>query len=419
MSDPTTFERRLADAFTRYADTAVLDVDIDEIATTMVALTLRSPRRDGVVAGLASRWPRRTLVTVGLLVTLLAAVLAAALIVGSHRRVPLPFGPAANGLIAFDSGGDMYVGDPVTGQSHLVLGGPGTQSDPAFSPDGSHLALIQSTSVSGKDDVVVVGVDGSNPTVVTPRPLTNLTWLDWTPDSRQVVLVAAVGGHQGLLLADATGAGIRTLVNDVDVDIPVFRPPDGGEIMFRADTPNGSGIFVVDADGSHRRALIAPAATTNPQFDLRSPQYSPDGGRIAYMAWDDVRRVMRIFAMNADGSGAHQLASDPQAWFEGWPIWSPDGTRLIETRQFYDGSGHPLDNTRPYAVAWVDGRTPAVETGPPMTTGFQHAAWSPDGTEILVQGNDQQLILDPSGGPWHATPWTSNAYPAWQRDAPR
>ena len=417
MRDEADFETRLADVVSRYAEMAAAGLDIDEIATDTAVMTLRSRRRGGLWGRLATARPARILATVALLAVLLAAIVGAVLLAGSAHRVPPPFGPAANGLIAYDMGGDMYVGDVVTGQSRLVLGGPMTQSDPAFSPDGTRLAVIQSTATRGKDDVVVVGVDGSNPVVVTPQPLSNLTWVDWTPDSRSVVLVAEVGVHQGLMLADATGAGLRTLVADVDVDVPAFRPPDGREIMFRAMTPGGPGIFVIDADGTHRRALIPPAATTNPDYNLRSPQYSPDGSQVAYMAWDDVRGVMRIYVMSADGSGARQLASDPRAWFEGWPIWSPDGNRLIETRQFYDSNGRPLDNTRPYAVAWIDGRAATVETGPPMTTGFQHAAWSPDGTAILVQGIDQQLILDPAGGPWHTTPWNSNAYPAWQRDA--
>ena len=135
------------------------------------------------------------------------------------------------------------------------------------------------------------------------------------------------------------------------------------------------------------------------------------------MAWDEGLGEMRTRVMNADGTGKRQLAHDPRAWFEGWPVWSPDGRRILLTRQFYGPDG-PLDNTRPFAVAWVDGHAPTIETGPPMTTGMQHAEWSPDGTKILAKGNDRQLILDPAGGPWQELPWDSNAYPAWQRVAP-
>ena len=158
------------------------------------------------------------------------------------RRARLP---ADNGLIAFDVGGDIYTGDPADGSVHLVLGGPARESDAAFSPDGTRIALIQSTAQADRDNVVVVGVDGSNPVVVTPQPLLGLTWVDWTPDGRSVALVALVGTKHAFLLADANGSGVRTVVDDMDVDLPVFRPPDGHEVMFSATTPDGVGIYVM------------------------------------------------------------------------------------------------------------------------------------------------------------------------------
>ena len=56
---------------------------------------------------LASRLPWRG---IGLVLVLLAliAVLVAALAVGGPRKLPLAFGPARNGLVAYASGGDIY-----------------------------------------------------------------------------------------------------------------------------------------------------------------------------------------------------------------------------------------------------------------------------------------------------------------------
>jgi Tol biopolymer transport system component len=411
MRDPRAFERRLGEAFERFAALADTDFDAHEVAAVAAAGRIRVA--PGVLAIRAGRQVARLVA----LAAVLAALIGIAVLAGSRPRLPPPFGLAGNGLIAFDVGGDVYAGDPLTGASHLILGGPGTESDPAFSPDGTRIALIRSAGAAG-DDVVVVGVDGSHPVVVTPQPLIGLTWIDWTPDGRDVALVAEVDGRAAMLLADAAGAGIRTLVGDVDVDEPEYRPPDGRQVMFRAMTAAGPAIEIMDADGSNRRAVIPSAPTANPMYQLRGPAWSPDGRQIAYMSWDDTLRQMRLYVMNADGSGSRPLAHDPRAWFEGWPVWSPDGTRIVEIRQFVGADGTPMDNTRPFAVAWVDGRGPTIETGPPMTTGFEHAAWSPDGTKILVKGNDRQLILDPAGGPWQTTEWNSNAYPTWQRLAP-
>ncbi len=51
------------------------------------------------------------------LAVLVLALVSAVLYAGSQqRRLPAPFGPAANGVIPYVSNGDLYVGDPITGE---------------------------------------------------------------------------------------------------------------------------------------------------------------------------------------------------------------------------------------------------------------------------------------------------------------
>src|SRR6188472_3162156 len=59
------------------------------------------------------------------LALILALAATAVLVVGSRPRMPPPFGPAANGLIAYGAAdGDLYAIDAVSGTSHpLVTGG--------------------------------------------------------------------------------------------------------------------------------------------------------------------------------------------------------------------------------------------------------------------------------------------------------
>ena len=77
MRDPVTFERRLADAFSRYADLAPVTVD------TSIAEQAATARRPGLLSGLRRPVvPRRAAIWAMLGLLLLGAV-ATALIVGS------------------------------------------------------------------------------------------------------------------------------------------------------------------------------------------------------------------------------------------------------------------------------------------------------------------------------------------------
>ena len=67
--------------------------------------------------------------TVGLLVVLaLLLAVAAAVYVGSQRRVPAPFGPAANGLVAYSKDGDIFTVDPTTGLRRAIVTGAVTRA---------------------------------------------------------------------------------------------------------------------------------------------------------------------------------------------------------------------------------------------------------------------------------------------------
>ena len=63
--------------------------------------------------------PWRTIALLAALVLLLAA--AVALYVGSRPRLPAPFGPAANGLVAYAEDGDIWTVDPITGVRKAIV----------------------------------------------------------------------------------------------------------------------------------------------------------------------------------------------------------------------------------------------------------------------------------------------------------
>ena len=99
------------------------------------------------------------------LIVVIALVAAAAIVVvGSRPKVPPPFGPAANGLVAYGSNGDIFVGNPVDQTSRLIVGGPDTYDYlPFYAPDGVHVAFFRAVDgrLNSATQLVVVRDDGS------------------------------------------------------------------------------------------------------------------------------------------------------------------------------------------------------------------------------------------------------------------
>jgi Tol biopolymer transport system component len=78
-------------------------------------------------------------------------------------------------------------------------------------------------------------------------------------------------------------------------------------------------IWVMNADGSQQQNL-----TQNDAWDDQ-PQWSPDGGKIAFTS--DRDGTPAIYIMRTDGSGARKLVQDPGLNMA-FPTWSPDSSRI-------------------------------------------------------------------------------------------
>ena len=109
----------------------------------------------------AARLPWRQLGILALIAVLLS--LAAAIYIGSRQQsLPPPYGPAANGLVAYAKATDIVVADPVTGSERVIVGGPEVDVAPRFSRDGSRVVFERlAPAPEPGSNVMVVAPDGS------------------------------------------------------------------------------------------------------------------------------------------------------------------------------------------------------------------------------------------------------------------
>ncbi|MFL5689485.1 MAG: TolB family protein [Chloroflexota bacterium] len=362
--------------------------------------------------------PPWRLLAIALIVIALVAVALLAY-AGAQRRVPAPFGPARNGFIPYEKGGDIYVGDPVTGESRLVLGGPTEDTAPGFSPDGTLIAFFRSADAV-RVDMYVMDADGGGLRKVTAAPLTDVSSAQFTPESRHILAIHPIAGKRAFELFDVNGPGksIDRLAADIDVSSFAFRPPAGNEILFRGIEHGRLGLYAMNMDGTNIHSLLVSPTDAGNDNDLANATYSADGARVFYQAAIESspeNACCQLWVMDADGRNQHRFPTDVAAkdvW-EGEAAVSPDGKWVAFWR---------VGATGRVTVLRADGTGDAIATGPDLS-GTAGWVWAPDSSKILMVPNDaadspRHYLLDPAGGQWSTTAWEAPTEPDWQRDAP-
>jgi len=341
------------------------------------------------------------------LVILILATAIAVAIVGSQRKVPAPYGLAANGVVAFTTAkGDIAAGDPVSGVVTTIVGGPELDSSPAFSLDGTRIAFVR--KVEDMVRVFVVAATGDTPVEVTDAPLPAVAWLRWAPDGKRLAWLS--GGSLWIAMADGSEAHALDINMIVREDI-AWRPPDGSEILVHG-LPEGStayGLFLVRSDGSDVRPVTAVNGGSREHHYLT---WSPDGTRFAYGSWENAAPVHVI---TVDGLRDVVIKPDDGSALLA-PAWSPDGTRIAFTVE-----------RKGIGVASANDDTPQITLTGPSFSAPVDFDWSPDGNFIFAvpQGTGEPWLMDPAGGPGQRVSWALSDFPGngglwsnWQRLSP-
>ena len=238
------------------------------------------------------------------------------------------------------------------GTQVVDLAAPNGAADASWSPDGQ-LVAFEADPDGGGDfgdlEIFVMKPDGTGLRQVTHSPGPDL-WPDWFPVGKRLAFTSFRAGAPNIYAIDADGTDEQALTDETEFgSVTPAVSPDGTQIVFSRDSQTTPpDIWVMDSDGTDQHALRAP----DPFVD-QDPQWSPDGTRIVF----DSNRFgsVEIFVMNADGSGRRALTNNPGADIA--PTFSPNGQQIAWTKLIgpngdvwimnADGSGETPITTTP------------------------------------------------------------------------
>ena len=222
--------------------------------------------------------------------------------------------PGPNGKIAFVKNGDIYTVSPDgSALTQLTNTSAVSERDPAFSPDGNHIAFTRGSGLQ----LYVMRSDGTE--VHWVRNVDFMTHLAWSPDGTKIIFRRSNNPQSGIWVINADGSGLTSLLIDSTARSPSWSP-DGSKVAFSRNDQ----IWTMNADGSGLSQL-----TFGPAISL-SPNWSPDGSEIAF-ASGPCCSDLDLYRMPSSGGSATLVTTDPSLVWSNDPVWSPDGTKVVFT----------------------------------------------------------------------------------------
>ncbi len=308
---------------------------------------------------------------------------------------------------------------PITAQRSVPQGSARNFSEVALSRDGSRLAWVGPRDANDRPGLTITRLDRATPgrRLAAPEGRGTESDLAWSPDGTQLAFLAPMrAGRPALFIATPATGAIRRVAELHGNAAATRWSPDGQRIalLYTANPSRPTGPLAPQARDTGvigRQFDIQRIAVLNPQtgaLTMVSPsdlyvhefEWSPDGSRIVAAAGpgpgDSGWYVDEVWIMNADGGQPHSLGKPGMQIAS--PRWSPDGRRIAYVGGLMSDEGVPGGDVYVIDAAGGTARnlTPDVQVSP------NWLAWKGSPNRILftawADGGSAIGSVDPAQG---------------------
>jgi Tol biopolymer transport system component len=256
----------------------------------------------------------------------------------------------------------------------------GSNTSPAWSPDGKYLAYVSKRQRGparvGSQVLCIKNLTSEKVKVFTPELRIFGRIMYWAPDGRSVIVTGNdKEGQPGLFTINTTtGETITLFKKENGKPVPGFvLAPDGKTIYHRKNVSqkNINQIFEYNLSTKQQKEIHSDSSIYNLII-------SPDGKSLAYCSNDKVSKeiVMKFFPIKGGEPREIMRIKEPEKVYSLSPAWSSDGLYII----FGKGLSSMQDQKIDLCRVSVDGGTPQ-KLGISMDR-ISHVRIHPDGKQI-------------------------------------
>jgi len=248
----------------------------------------------------------------------------------------------------------------------------GTNSSADWLLDDRHLIVGAGTGLNATGRLLVVDTESDEFYPLTPDN-SHASLPSVGPDGR--ILYSQVDLSQDLVQVPINGSAATVLLTSDWSQRFGAWSRDGGEFVYVGDRSGEDGVWVASANASWQRQVAGPrdiGAAGGAQF--RSPEFSPDGKRLAYIGG------LRVWI--SPESGGRPTPVTPADETAITPTWSADGLWIAY---------HTDTTLKKVRVGSSEAPVPIAETT------AAPSVWSPDGQWITFGMDGGVGIVSPDG----------------------